>query len=53
MFGHNQGRPRIAETYHALFATFADGLVQHERRVYDFTALLIQIGVLRGKPALD
>jgi predicted ester cyclase len=104
MFGHIQGRPRIAETYHALFATFpdwdyqgedllidhdrvaqpfsatathvgtfmglagsnrrfkiqgvrlftmADGLVQHERRVYDFTALLIQIGVLRGKPALD
>ena len=28
-----------------------DGLVQHERRLYDFTGLLIQVGVLRGKPA--
>jgi predicted ester cyclase len=27
------------------------GLVQHERRMYDFTGLLIQVGVLRGKPA--
>ena len=29
----------------------ANGLVQHERRLYDFTGLLIQVGVLRGKPA--
>ena len=28
-----------------------DGLVQHERRMYDFTGLLIQVGVLRSKPA--
>jgi predicted ester cyclase len=28
-----------------------NGLVQHERRLYDFTGLLIQVGVLRGKPA--
>jgi predicted ester cyclase len=28
-----------------------DGLIQHERRLYDFTGLLIQVGVLRGKPA--
>jgi steroid delta-isomerase-like uncharacterized protein len=27
------------------------GLIQHERRYYDFTGLLIQLGVLRGKPA--
>jgi predicted ester cyclase len=27
------------------------GLIQHERRLYDFTGLLIQVGVLRGKPA--
>ena len=27
-----------------------DGLIQRERRVYDFSALLIQIGVLRSKP---
>jgi steroid delta-isomerase-like uncharacterized protein len=30
-----------------------DGLIQHEHRHYDFTGLLIQIGVLRGKPAKD
>lgn len=30
-----------------------DGLIAHERRYYDFTGLLIQIGVLRGKPARD
>jgi hypothetical protein len=29
----------------------ADGLIAHERRMYDFTGLLIQVGVLRGKPA--
>lgn len=31
----------------------ADGLIQSERRLYDFTALLIQIGVLRSKPAKE
>lgn len=29
----------------------ADGLIAHERRYYDFTGLLIQLGVLRSKPA--
>ena len=29
-----------------------DGLIAQERRIYDFTGLLIQLGVLRGKPAL-
>ena len=33
--------------------TMANGLVQYERRLYDFTGLLIQIGILRGKPARD
>ena len=28
-----------------------DGLIAHERRYYDFTALLMQLGVLRGKLA--
>jgi steroid delta-isomerase-like uncharacterized protein len=28
-----------------------DGLIDYERRYYDFTGLLIQLGVLRGKPA--
>jgi steroid delta-isomerase-like uncharacterized protein len=26
-------------------------LIAHERRIYDFTGLLVQIGVLRAKPA--
>lgn len=29
-----------------------DGLIAHERRYYDFTGLLIQLGVLRSKPSL-
>ena len=28
-----------------------DGRIVEERRVYDFTGLLIQIGVLKAKPA--
>ena len=28
-----------------------DGLILYERRYYDFTGLLIQIGILRGRPA--
>ena len=28
-----------------------EGLIAFERRYYDFTGLLIQLGVLRGKPA--
>ena len=26
------------------------GLIAHERRIYDFTGLLVQLGVLRAKP---
>ena len=29
-----------------------DGLISRERRYYDFTGLLIQIGVLKGKPVV-
>lgn len=29
-----------------------DGLIGRERRIYDFTGVLIQLGVLRGKPAV-
>lgn len=29
-----------------------DGRIEHERRYYDFTGLLIQIGVLKSKPVL-
>jgi steroid delta-isomerase-like uncharacterized protein len=28
-----------------------DGLIAYERRYYDYTGLLIQLGILRGKPA--
>src|SRR6185295_2214461 len=28
-----------------------DGLIAYERRYYDFTGLLIQLGILRGRPA--
>ena len=27
-----------------------DGLIVHERRLYDFSGLLIQLGVLKVKP---
>ena len=30
--------------------TMRDGLIAHERRYYDFTGLLMQLGVLKGKP---
>ena len=30
--------------------TFRDGLISHEKRFYDSTALLVQIGVLKAKP---
>jgi hypothetical protein len=28
-----------------------NGMIEHERRILDFTAVLIQVGVLRAKPA--
>ena len=31
--------------------TFADGLITEERRIYDFTGLLVQVGVLKAKPS--
>jgi steroid delta-isomerase-like uncharacterized protein len=31
--------------------TLGDGRIQRERRIYDFTGLLIQVGVLKAKPA--
>ena len=30
--------------------TLEDGLIAHERRIYDFTGMLIQIGLLKAKP---
>jgi len=34
----------------AFICTMRDGLVVHERRVYDFTGFLMEIGVLKAKP---
>lgn len=33
------------------FYSFKDGRIAHERRIYDFTGLLVQIGVLKARPA--
>ena len=30
---------------------FRDRAIVHERRIYDFTGLLVQVGVLKAKPA--
>ena len=30
--------------------TVADGVIVHERRIYDFTGMLIQVGILKAKP---
>jgi len=34
----------------ALFYTLRDGQIVRERRVYDFTGVLIQVGLLKAKP---
>jgi C-1 hydroxylase len=31
---------------------FEGDLIAHDRRIYDFTGMLMQLGVLRGKPAV-
>ncbi len=31
--------------------TLRDGQIIHERRVYDFTGMLVQIGILKARPA--
>lgn len=36
----------------AFHYTLKDGVIVHERRVLDFTGVLIQVGVLRAKPAV-
>jgi len=39
------GRP--FDVHGVMFLKFADGLVVHERRVYDLSSVLIQLGVLK------
>jgi uncharacterized protein (TIGR02246 family) len=42
---------RRIEVSCALIYRLENGLIAHERRVLDFTGLLVQVGVLRAKPA--
>jgi steroid delta-isomerase-like uncharacterized protein len=46
------GTGRSIEFECVLIFDFKDGLIQRERRIYDFTGVLIQAGVLRPKPAV-
>lgn len=46
------GTGRRMEFDCVLVLDFKDGFIQRERRIYDFTGMLIQVGVLRGKPAI-
>jgi steroid delta-isomerase-like uncharacterized protein len=41
---------RRFEIHGALIFDFRDGLIHRERRLYDFTSLLLQLGVLKAKP---
>jgi predicted ester cyclase len=41
---------RRVEVQIAHFMTVGDGLVLDERRIYDFTGMLVQVGVLKAKP---
>jgi uncharacterized protein (TIGR02246 family) len=41
---------RHVEFQAALLMTVADGVVVDERRIYDFTGVLVQVGVLKAKP---
>jgi predicted ester cyclase len=43
------GTGRKFELNGVLVYKMRDGLIVDERRVYDFTALLLQLGILRGK----
>ena len=49
-FGVPASHKQISFTMVFLF-DLRDGLVAQERRLYDFTSVLVQLGVLRAKPA--
>ena len=42
---------RRVEFLCAFIYTLRDGAIVHERRILDFTGVLIQVGVLKAKPA--
>ncbi len=50
VFGMPATGRRIERTMAYLF-TLRDGLIIRERRVYDFTSMLMQLGVLKARPA--
>jgi steroid delta-isomerase-like uncharacterized protein len=50
IFGMPGSGKRIERTI-AYFFTFRGGLIASERRLYDFTSMLMQLGVLKAKPA--
>jgi steroid delta-isomerase-like uncharacterized protein len=45
------GSGRRIERTSAYIMTFRGGLIASERRVYDFTNMLMQLGVLKARPA--
>jgi len=45
------GSGRRFTVHGVLLFEVGDGLIQTERRIYDFTGLLIQLGVLKSRPA--
>jgi predicted ester cyclase len=45
------GTGRHVEVTVASVLTFAAGLIAEERRIYDFTGVLVQVGVLKAKPS--
>jgi steroid delta-isomerase-like uncharacterized protein len=44
------GTGRKFQIVGTLLYRLQDGLIAEERRIYDFTGLLMQVGVLKGKP---
>ena len=51
--GGFMGLPPSGKLFHCpvvLLCTLRDGLIVRDQRIYDFTGLLIQIGVLKARP---
>jgi steroid delta-isomerase-like uncharacterized protein len=46
------GTGRIFVLPGSFFMTFKDGQIVHMRSIYDFSGLLLQLGLLRAKPAV-
>ena len=52
--GGFMGMPPTRKPFHLRLVSMCqvrDGEIVYERRIYDFTGMLLQIGVLRAKPA--